>query len=135
MSKIIYYILIHLDWAHQYINLQVGKWSSGAQRLSNTCHLCDIEQVMQHVFQPLLSAEPHDGENLFQTEVTGLYVCALDFISDLASHDGQWLKLYSDLLQHKQVQMILAVALYTGEENIKRQVLMLTGTVGFPAER
>jgi hypothetical protein len=97
--------------------------------------LYDIEQVMQHVFQPLLSVEPHDGENLFQAEVTGLYVCALDFISDLASHDGQWLKLYSDLLQYKQLQMILAVALYTGEENIKRQVLMLTGTVGFPAER
>jgi hypothetical protein len=31
--------------------------------------------------------------------------------------------------------MILAVALYTGEEKIKCQVLMLTGTVGFPAER
>ncbi|PNF30554.1 hypothetical protein B7P43_G09938 [Cryptotermes secundus] len=92
------------------------------------------QQVMQNIFQPLLSVKPHDGENLFQTEVIGLYVCALDFISDLASHDGQWLKLYSDLLQHKQVQMILAVALYTGEENIKRQVLMLTGTVGFPAE-
>lgn len=103
--------------------------------LNNICHLYDIEQVMQHVFQPLLSVEPRDGENFFQPEVTGLYVCALDFISDLASHDGQWLKLYSDLLQHKQVQMILAVGLYTGEENIKCKVLMLTGTVGFPAER
>jgi hypothetical protein len=94
-----------------------------------------VEQVVQRVFQPLLSVEPCNGENLFQGVVTGLCVHALDFISDLASHDGQWLKLYSDLLQHKQVQMILAVALYTGEEDIKRQVLMLTGTVGFPSER
>jgi hypothetical protein len=90
---------------------------------------------MQHVFQPLLTLEPHDRRNLFQVEVTGLYVCALDFISDLATHDGQWLKLYSDLLQHKQVLMVLAIALDTGEEDVKRKVLMLTGTVGFPSER
>lgn len=91
--------------------------------------------MMQRVFQPLLSTEPRDRHNLFEVEVTGLYVCALDFISDLASHDGQWLKLYSDLLQHKQVQMIVAVALDRGEEEVKRKVLMLTGTVGFPSER
>lgn len=90
---------------------------------------------MQHVFQPLLVAEPRDRQNLFQVEVTELYVCALDFISDLATHDGQWLKLYSDLLQHKQVQMVLAIALDTGEEDVKRKVLLLTGTVGFPSER
>lgn len=103
---------------------------------SVSCHcLCDVKQVVQRVLQPLFSVEPHDRENLFQGEVTGLYVHALDFISDLAPHDGQWLKLYSDLLQHKQVQMVLAVALYTGEEDIKRRVLTLTGTVGFPAER
>jgi len=91
--------------------------------------------MMQHVFNPLLSVESHDQRNLSKVEVTELYVCALDFISDLASHDGQWLKLYSDLLQHKQVQMVLAVALDTGEEDVKRKVLMLTGTVGFPSER
>jgi len=87
------------------------------------------------VLQPLFSMDLHDQENLFQMEVTRLCVHTLDFISDIAPYDGQWLKLYSDLLQHKQVQMILAVALYTGEEDIKRRVLMLTGTVGFPAER
>lgn len=90
---------------------------------------------MQHVFRPLLSVEPHDRRNLSKVEVTELYVCALDFISDLATHDGQWLKLYSDLLQHKQVQMLLALALDAGEEDVKRKVLMLTGTVGFPSER
>jgi hypothetical protein len=91
--------------------------------------------MMQHVFQPLLLVEPCDRHNFFQVEVTELYVCALDFISDLATHDGQWLKLYSDLLQHKQVQMVLAIALDKGGEDVKRQVLMLTGTVGFPSER
>jgi hypothetical protein len=91
--------------------------------------------MMQHVFQPLLSVEPNDRRNLLKVEVTELYVCALDFISDLATHDGQWLKFYSDLLQHKQVQMVLAVALDAGEEDVKRKVLMLIGTVGFPSER
>jgi hypothetical protein len=91
--------------------------------------------VIQRLLQPLFSLKHHDRENLFQGEVLGLYVHALDFISYLAPHDGQWLKLYSDLLQHKEVQMVLAVALYAGEEDIKRRVLMLTGTVGFSPER
>ncbi|XP_069688459.1 protein CIP2A homolog L isoform X2 [Periplaneta americana] len=91
-------------------------------------------QIIKRIFQPLLSAEPRDGDNMFQGEVTDLYVHALDFMSDLASHDGQWLSLYSSILQYKQVHMILAVALFTGKEDIKRRVLTLTGTVGFPAE-
>lgn len=86
------------------------------------------------MLQPLFSVESQDRKHSFPSEVTGLYVHAVDLISDLAPHDGQWLKLYSDVLQHKQVQMVLAIALYMGEEDIKRRVLMLTGTVGFPAE-
>ncbi|XP_068083238.1 protein CIP2A isoform X2 [Anabrus simplex] len=91
-------------------------------------------QSIHRLFQQLLSAEPCGASNLFQEEVTKLYVHALDFISDLSSHNAKWMEVYSELLQHKQVQMVLAVALYTGEESIKRQVLTLTGTVGFPAE-
>ncbi|KDR18672.1 uncharacterized protein LOC110830635 [Zootermopsis nevadensis] len=92
------------------------------------------QQVIQRVLQPLFSVESQDRKHSFPSEVTSLYVHAVDLISDLAPHDGQWLKLYSDVLQHKQVQMVLAIALYMGEEDIKRRVLMLTGTVGFPAE-
>nr|CAD7430871.1 unnamed protein product [Timema monikensis] len=91
-------------------------------------------QVIQKVFQPLLCTEVKSGDNFFQSEVTALYVHSLDLMSDLASHDAQWLNLYSGLLQHKQVQMVLAVALYTGSETIKKKVLFLTSTVGFPSE-
>nr|CAD7201792.1 unnamed protein product [Timema douglasi] len=97
---------------------------------------CDwlFPQVLQKVFQPLLCTEVKSGDNFFQSEVTALYVHSLDLMSDLASHDAQWLNLYSGLLQHKQVQMVLAVALYTGSEIIKKKVLSLTSTVGFPSE-
>ncbi|PSN46209.1 hypothetical protein C0J52_13148 [Blattella germanica] len=91
-------------------------------------------QTMQKIFQPLLTMEPKEGDNLFESEVTTYYVHALDFMSDLTSHDAHWMKLYSEILQHKQVQMVLAVALYTGKEDVKRQVLALTGTIAFPAE-
>ena len=90
---------------------------------------------MKEIFQPLYTLEIREGDNFFEKDVTTLFVHALDFMSSLTAHDARWLKLLSEFLQHKQVQMVLAVALYTGEENIKRQVLNLTGTVGFPAER
>lgn len=56
-------------------------------------------------------------------------------MSELASQSAAWLSAYTSTLQHGQVHMALAVALYTGSEDIKMQVLGLTGTVGFPAER
>nr|CAD7260768.1 unnamed protein product [Timema shepardi] len=123
-----------------------GKPSSSSLRAltevkGNTEHTNDISEwcfplgtVIQKVFQPLLCTEVKSGDNFFQSEVTALYVHSLDLMSDLASHDAQWLNLYSGLLQHKQVQMVLAVALYTGSEIIKKKVLSLTSTVGFPSE-
>nr|CAD7589645.1 unnamed protein product [Timema genevievae] len=109
---------------------EMSKTSSLKQKILDTVSC----QVIQKVFQPLLCTEVKSGDNFFQSEVTALYVHSLDLMSDLASHDAQWLNLYSGLLQHKQVQMVLAVALYTGSEIIKKKVLFLTSTVGFPSE-
>nr|CAD7572231.1 unnamed protein product [Timema californicum] len=109
---------------------EMSKTSSLKQKILDAVN----SQVLQKVFQPLLCTEVKSGDNFFQSEVTALYVHSLDLMSDLASHDAQWLNLYSGLLQHKQVQMVLAVALYTGSEIIKKKVLSLTSTVGFPSE-
>lgn len=38
------------------------------------------------------------------------------------------------MLQEKQVQTVLSIALYTGSEYIKKKVLTLTGTAGFLTE-
>lgn len=54
--------------------------------------------------------------------------------ADLAAHNSNWLTLYSELLRKKQIQMIMAHALFIGDADVKQKVLQLTSTVGFPQE-
>jgi len=51
----------------------------------------------------------------------------------LANGNANWLTLYTELLQ-KKLQMIMAVAIYTRDKDVKQKVLTLTATVGFPTE-
>jgi len=54
--------------------------------------------------------------------------------ADLAANHSNWLTLYSELLSRKQVQMIIALALFTGDGEVKQKVLQLTSSIGFPQE-
>lgn len=63
-----------------------------------------------------------------------LHVHALSLTADLAMHDSNWLTLYSELLRKKQIQMVMALALFTGDLEVKQRVLQLTSSVGFPQE-
>ncbi|XP_014215606.1 polyamine-modulated factor 1-binding protein 1 [Copidosoma floridanum] len=72
--------------------------------------------------------------NLFQDSSTNFYVHALSLIADLAINNTHWLEMYTELLRKKQIQMILATALYTSDCEVKQKVLQLTSTVGFPKE-
>ncbi|XP_001606107.2 uncharacterized protein LOC100122500 [Nasonia vitripennis] len=71
--------------------------------------------------------------NLFHDPTTDFYIHALALIADLATN-SQWLTLYTELLQRKQMQMIMATALFTGDRYVKQKVLHLTSTVGYPKE-
>ena len=69
-----------------------------------------------------------------QDPSTNFYIHALALIADLATNNSHWLTLYTEALQKKQLQMIMAIALFTGGTDVKQKVLQLTSTVGFPQE-
>ncbi|XP_024941774.1 uncharacterized protein LOC107268725 isoform X2 [Cephus cinctus] len=97
------------------------------------------EQMMRRMLSPLLEQDEISAGgdwpgNLFQDPATSLYVHALSLTADLAAHNSNWLTLYAELLRKKQVQMVLALALFTGDGEVKQKVLQLTSSVGFPQE-
>lgn len=71
---------------------------------------------------------------ILQDPSTDFYIHALALIADLANGNANWLTLYTELLQKKKLQMIMALAVYTRNKDVKQKVLTLTGTVGFPQE-
>ena len=71
---------------------------------------------------------------LLPLEALDLYVSALDLLSDLSNYDSNWQKRYSELLHHRQIQWLLASALYIGSESVKRKTLSLTGSISFPSQ-
>lgn len=69
-----------------------------------------------------------------QNASTNLYIYALALTADLATSYSNWLTLYSELLSKKQIQMVMALALFTGDGEVKQKVLQLTSSTGFPQE-
>ncbi|KAF7411843.1 hypothetical protein HZH66_000739 [Vespula vulgaris] len=96
------------------------------------------EQAMRKLLKPILEYEETTNRdwpgNLIQNSTTNLYIHALVLTADLAANNSNWLTLYSELLRKKQIQMIMALALFTGDGEIKQKVLQLTSSVGFPQE-
>lgn len=97
------------------------------------------EQSMRKLLKPMLeqkdlSAAGEWPGNSFNDPATSLYVHALALTADLAAHDSVWLTLYSEILQKKQIQMVMAMALYVGSYEVKQKILQLTSSVGFPQE-
>ncbi|KAL1130560.1 hypothetical protein AAG570_011806 [Ranatra chinensis] len=90
--------------------------------------------MVQNLFTPLFSPGTQGGKNMFQPSVYSFYVQALCFLMELANKETNWLLLFSELVLEKQIILLLAIALYTGSEPIKKKVLFLTGTTGFSAE-
>ncbi|XP_012256642.1 uncharacterized protein LOC105686413 [Athalia rosae] len=97
------------------------------------------DQMMRQLISPML--EQNDASmneagpgNLFQDPMVTLYIQALSLTADLAVQDSNWLTLYSELLRKKQIQMVMALALFTGDGEAKQRVLQLTSSVGFPQE-
>ncbi|GAB1866513.1 Protein KIAA1524-like protein [Camponotus japonicus] len=96
------------------------------------------EHVMRRIFIRILdnefSAAGDWTGNFVQNASINLYIYALALTADLATSHSNWLTLYSELLSRKQIQMILALALFTGDEEVKQKVLQLTSSTGFPQE-
>lgn len=101
------------DWTGNFIQVNIE---------FNTEYAAHIINVLKHTF------------SILQTVSTNLYIHALALTADLAANHSNWLTLYSELLSRKQVQMIMALALYTGDGEVKQKALQLTSSIGFPQE-
>ncbi|XP_025991978.2 uncharacterized protein LOC105203182 [Solenopsis invicta] len=93
-----------------------------------------MRKLFSHVLNNEFSAAGDWTGNFIQNTSTNLYVHALALTADLAANHSNWLTLYSELLSRKQVQMIIALALFTGDGEVKQKVLQLTSSIGFPQE-
>ncbi|XP_072765120.1 protein CIP2A homolog L [Anoplolepis gracilipes] len=95
------------------------------------------EYAMRRLFSRMLDNEfsaAGDWTGNFQNASTNLYIYALALTADLATSYSNWLTLYSELLSRKQIQMVMALALFTGDGEVKQKVLQLTSSTGFPQE-
>ncbi|XP_011872879.1 PREDICTED: uncharacterized protein LOC105564808 [Vollenhovia emeryi] len=93
-----------------------------------------MHKLFSHVLDNDVSAAGDWTGNFIQNVSTNLYIHALALTADLAANNSNWLTLYSELLSRKQVQMIIALALFTGDEEVKQKALHLTASIGFPHE-
>lgn len=96
------------------------------------------EQSMKKLLKPVLENEITSQSewpgNLFQDPSISVYVYALSLTADLAVQDSDWLTLYSSLIQNRQIQIIMALAVFCGDAEVKQKTLLLMSSVGFPQE-
>ncbi|KAG5317679.1 CIP2A protein, partial [Pseudoatta argentina] len=93
-----------------------------------------MRKQFNHVLNNEFSACGDWTRNFMQNASTNLYIHALALTADLAANHSNWLTLYSELLSKKQIQMIIALALFTGDAEVKHKALQLTSSIGFPQE-
>ncbi|XP_014260982.1 protein CIP2A homolog [Cimex lectularius] len=89
--------------------------------------------LLRQLFLPLKKPNLKDS-GFFQEPVYTFYVQALLFISVLAGKESSWSSLYSELLQERSIQLILSIALFIGQEDLKKKALSLLKTTGFSSE-
>lgn len=113
-----------------FIRILDNEFSAAGDWTGNFVQVC---YLIQNVYTILNSCIKYLFP-ILQNASINLYIYALALTADLATSHSNWLTLYSELLSRKQIQMILALALFTGDEEVKQKVLQLTSSTGFPQE-
>lgn len=127
------------------INSKIAELMQLLQEMSKVSELqAQITEVfseykMRILLNPILEqddiiTENNWPENFFQDPSMALYIHALALTSDLAIQNSNWQALYSELMRKKQVQMMIALVLFTGEGEVKQKSLQLLASVGTPQE-
>ncbi|KAL0267161.1 UNVERIFIED_CONTAM: hypothetical protein PYX00_009509 [Menopon gallinae] len=88
-------------------------------------------KVVGGIFEAIIKQEPIEQENLFKSDVSELCIQTLTLVSALATFNSDWMTLYVKLLTQRNVQVALAVSLYSGNKKIKAQVFSLTSSPGW----
>ncbi|KYQ57917.1 Protein CIP2A [Trachymyrmex zeteki] len=104
------------------------------KKIMNSFNECAMRKQFNHVLDNEFSARGDWTKNFMQNASINLYIHALALTADLAANHSNWLTLYSELLSKKQIQMIIALALFTGDAEVKYKALQLTSSIGFPQE-
>ncbi|XP_065174024.1 uncharacterized protein [Atheta coriaria] len=73
-------------------------------------------------------------ESNFTPEAFALYVNALCLISVLAKYYSDWQEYFTKLIEHKQIHVVVAEGLYTGNKDTRAAALEITGNPNFPVK-
>ncbi|KAF5292722.1 hypothetical protein FQR65_LT11190 [Abscondita terminalis] len=94
------------------------------------------EDLFVKIFMPFIGcSSPRtraSNVNTGSSEAILLYVNAIALIYELLKYNERWIIFFADLLQHKQIHMVLAQALYEGSKETKALVLGMTAGPHFP---
>ncbi|XP_072393387.1 uncharacterized protein [Diabrotica undecimpunctata] len=99
------------------------------------------ENLLMSIFTPIL-AEDFNGKHLpllkanedktSSTEYVDTYVYAIVLVCELSQHNAKWLENLSLLMENRNIQSILAIALYGSKSEIRQLVLELARSSRFP---
>ncbi|XP_008557223.1 uncharacterized protein LOC103578059 [Microplitis demolitor] len=90
-------------------------------------------QRMKKLLLPVLAT--NDGPRNLRCEPTqAFYIHALALTVELAIQDSNWLALYTALMEERSVQMTIAVAVFTGDAEVKQTALQLISSANCPQE-
>ncbi|KRT84391.1 hypothetical protein AMK59_1149 [Oryctes borbonicus] len=90
------------------------------------------------IFNPLLGDKsPRHRANDVDTtskEAVTLYIISLTLIYEMSKYSVVWEEVYSSLIQHKQMHMVLAQGFYGGSAHTRNFILGLASSSNFPRE-
>lgn len=97
--------------------------------------------LLMGIFSPILS-DDFNSTNLSllkvnvdtttSTEYVDVYVCGIGLVYELAQHNADWLETFSMLMENRNIQSIIAIALYGSKSHIRQLVLELSRYSRFP---
>ncbi|KAB0793288.1 hypothetical protein PPYR_12908 [Photinus pyralis] len=96
------------------------------------------EEIFFKIFSPLLETTTprirDSNANAYSLKATILYIKAIALIYELKKYEETWKVFFSDLMQHKQIHMVLAQALCFGNKPTKLLTMRLMADDYFPKE-
>ncbi|XP_063973808.1 protein CIP2A homolog [Diachasmimorpha longicaudata] len=106
---------------------ELTKTSNYRMHISQNVPEPKIREMMRKI-------DDEDPKRIIKNVSSPLYINLLCLISDLATSDSKWLTLYTELIQNKKIQMIMAVSIFRGDFETKSKTLSLISSVGFNQE-
>ncbi|XP_056635811.1 uncharacterized protein LOC130444604 [Diorhabda sublineata] len=99
------------------------------------------EPLLMGIFSPVLSDDFNskklsllkvNEDTTTSTEYVDVYVCGIGLVYELAQHNADWLEMLSMLMENRNIQSIIAIALYGSKSHIRQLVLELSRYSRFP---